>query len=72
MEWSITLINGTAVTLASETAVSLKADEAGSQPSKCAVIGQPFNPVCDMNNDGKVDTNDFFAFVPTHMRYWGG
>jgi hypothetical protein len=64
MEWNITLIKGTAVTLASETAVSLTTDEAGSQLDKRAVIGQPFNPLCGMNNDGKVDANDFL-----HVRF---
>ena len=59
MEWNITLIKGTAVTFASDPAVSLTTDEAGSQLDKGAVIGQPFNPLCDMNNGGKVDANDF-------------
>ena len=29
-----------------------------------------FNPAIDFNHDGKIDANDFFAFMTNYIDYW--
>jgi hypothetical protein len=61
------LIKGTLVIVVNQTAVTLTADEVGSQAGKRAkmLLG-------DFNGNGKVDGNDLFIFADVHIKYCQG
>jgi len=58
------LINGTLVTTANQTAVTLTADEVGSQAGKRVVM-----LLDDFNRNGKVDGNDLVILSDVHIKY---
>ena len=63
----MTLINGKSVTIAKQTAVTVTADEVGSQAGKLPVM-----LLGDFNRNGKVDGNDFVIYSDVHIKYCQG